>query len=121
MKYVVTLILPVLFFSCKSKDDLPRGILKPAKMQEVFWDYIRTDVYTTEYLKKDSNKNAVTENLKLQEQLFKLHRVTREEFYKSYTYYSNHKDLMTKMLDSLIARREREKPKPKPVNKEPTQ
>ena len=120
MRYVVTFIFSVIFFSCKSKDDLPKGILKPGKMQDVFWDYIRSDVYTTEYLKKDSNKNAVSENLKLQEQLFKIHNVTREEFYRSYTYYSNHKDLMTKMLDSLIAKREREKPKPKPVKKSPS-
>lgn len=115
MKNVLLIFISAMLFSCRSKNDLPAGILKPQKMQEVFWDYIRADVYTTEYLKNDSNKNVVMENLKLQEKIFKLHHTTREDFYKSYTWYSNHKELMTRMLDSMIAVNKRASNQGKPA------
>jgi hypothetical protein len=115
MKYLSLIILLCLFGSCTSKNDLPRGILEPNKMRDVFWDYIRADVYATEYLKKDSSVNAVTENLKLQEKVFKLHKTTKEQFYKSYTYYSNHKELMGALMDSIISKNQQEKTKTKPA------
>ena len=111
MKYFLLFSLSGLLFSCTGKNDLPGGILKPREMQEVFWDYIRVDVYTTEFIKKDSSKNAVLENLKLQDKLFKLHHTSREQFYQSYTWYSNHRSLMRTMIDSVVAKVQREKPK----------
>jgi hypothetical protein len=83
--------------------------MKPQKMEEVLWDYIRADIYANEYIKRDTNRNAVIENLQLQDKIFKLHHTTREEFYKSYTYYSNRKELMTSMIDSMVAKKQREK------------
>jgi len=117
MRYFLLIFLSAVVFSCTNKDDLPEGVLKPEKMQAVFWDFIRADVYTTEFLKNDSTKNAKVENLKLQDKLFKLHNTTREQFYKSYTWYSNHKELMTTMLDTMIARKEREKSTIKSITK----
>ena len=113
MRYFLLFFISILFFSCTGKNELPKGILKPVKMQDVFWDYIRADVYTTEYIKKDSSKNAAIENLKLQDKVFRLHHTSREEFYKSYTWYSNHKELMRAMVDSMTARKLRETPKKK--------
>ena len=111
MKYLVTFFLSAFIFSCTGKNDLPSGILKPKKMQEVFWDYIRADVYTTNFIKPDSLKIPVVENLKLQSSIFKLHHVTKEEFYNSYIYYSNHRELMTAMIDSMIVKQQGLKPK----------
>ena len=102
MKNVLLIFITGIIFSCTGKNDLPSGILAPKKMQDVFWDYIRADVYSTEFLKKDSNKNVVLENLKLQEKIFKLHNTTREEFYRSYSWYLDHKELMTIVMDSII-------------------
>ena len=87
-------------------------------MQDVFWDYIRADIYAYQYIKKDSSKNAAIENLKLQDKVFRLHHTSREEFYKSYTWYSNQKELMKTMLDSMIARKNRENSKVKQVQKD---
>ncbi|MEP7166308.1 MAG: DUF4296 domain-containing protein [Ferruginibacter sp.] len=117
MRYFVLLFLSILVFSCKGKNDAPGGILKPDKMQEVFWDYIRADIYASEYLKRDSGKNAVIENLKLQDKVFKLHHTSREVFYKSYNWYANHKELMKTMLDSMVAKKQREKTKASPLLK----
>lgn len=114
MKNLVLLAFSVLIFSCSAKDDVPKGILKRDKMQEVLWDIIRADVYTTAFIKHDSAGTEVIENLKLQAKIFKLHQVTKEDFYKSYTYYSNNKDKISLVLDSMIARHQN-KSRIKPV------
>ena len=76
-------------------------------MQEVFWDFIRTDVYANEIMRRDFTKNVELENAKLQMQVFKLHKVTREEFYKSYEYYLKHEQLMKSMLDTMLVRQQK--------------
>jgi hypothetical protein len=96
----------ILLFSC-SKSRLPAGILKPEKMQAVFWDFIRADVYANEYIRRDSSKNVDLENIKLQQQVFKLHKVTKEEFYRSYDYYLKHPALMGGMMDTMLVRRQK--------------
>ena len=107
MNRVLTIALVgALFFSC-SKSKLPSGILKPEKMQEVFWDFIRADVYANEIIRLDSTKNVELENAKLQAQVFQLHKVSKEEFYKSYEYYLRHQQLMKSMVDTMMVRQQR--------------
>lgn len=84
---------------------LPRG-----KMEAVLWDIIRVDVFTQNFIKKDSIKDPVTENLQLQEQVFARHQVSKMDFYKSYDYYINHSDLMKIILDSMSAKATRDRP-----------
>lgn len=96
----------LLIFSC-SKSKIPEGILKPEKMQAVFWDYIRADVFTNEFIKKDSAKNIQIENARLQQQVFKLHNTTKETFYKSYEYYLQHQGLMKDMMDTMMVRQQK--------------
>jgi hypothetical protein len=115
MRYVILIILSGFIFSCTNKNKIPTGILKPEKMQDVFWDYLRADVYTTDHVRKDSNRNAVLENIRLQDKIFKLHQTSREQFDKSFTWYTNHRELMTNMIDSMVARKQREIGKTKPV------
>jgi hypothetical protein len=104
-----------LLTSCVNKSDPPPGILKPEKMQAVLWDVIRADAFTSEFIKKDSAKNAVAENLKLQQQIFAIHKITKTEFYSSYDYYKKSTSVFKAMLDSMIAKSERSNFKIKPV------
>lgn len=89
--------------SCGNKSELPPEILKPGKMQAVLWDIIRADAFTTEYIKRDSAKNDVEENLKLQQQIFAMHRVSKDEFYKSFDYYKKNSGLLTTIMDSMVS------------------
>ncbi|MEP6674391.1 MAG: DUF4296 domain-containing protein [Ferruginibacter sp.] len=104
----------LLFFSCKS--GIPSGILKPEKMQTVMWDIIRADVFTENFIAKDSAKNMSAENIKLQNQIFAINSVSREDYYKSYEYYKKHPVVMTAILDSISQRviRDRDKIIPAP-------
>src|SRR5207248_903393 len=81
--------------------DLPKGVLPTEKMEAVVWDMIQADQYYHEYGLKDSlKKNVKLERLKLYERVFQMHQITREQFSKSYAYYSSHPKLMQTVFDS---------------------
>ncbi len=100
------LALLVLFCSC-SGSDVPNGILPPEKMQAVLWDFIRADIFANEFVRRDTSKNADIENIRLQQQVFKLHKVTKKEFYDSYDYYLKHQAIMRGMMDTMVNRQQR--------------
>lgn len=104
MKNLLPFLLSLLFFSC-SENKIPKGVLPPAKMNDVLWDYFNADAFTTDFISKDSTKNLAMENIKLQKEIFKTHHITREEFYTSYDYYIKHDDKMKVLLDSMIAKK----------------
>jgi hypothetical protein len=99
--------LVIILFSCSSKSTVPRGILEPKVMQSVFWDYIRADVYSRDFIKKDSSKNDTLENIRLQNRVFNYYKISREDFYRSYKYYSAHPELMRNMIDTMLANQNR--------------
>ncbi len=108
MKYfsLAIMLFALFLFSC-TKSKVPDGILKPEKMQAVFWDYMRADVFTNIFIKIDSAKNAEIENARLQQQVFALHKITKDEFYKSYQYYLNHQELMKELMDTIVVRQQK--------------
>ncbi|MEP6712786.1 MAG: DUF4296 domain-containing protein, partial [Ferruginibacter sp.] len=79
------------------------------KMQEVLWDYMKADAFTTDFISKDSSKKLPVENVKLQKEIFKIHHISKEDFYNSYNYYLKHDDEMKQMLDSMIARKTKDR------------
>jgi hypothetical protein len=109
MKISILFIGLVLMSSCEKKDKLPASVLKPKKMQAVLWDVIKADVFTAEFIKKDSSKNATAENQKLQQQIFAIHKVTRADFYTSYDYYKTNTAEFKKIIDSMVSQAERKK------------
>jgi hypothetical protein len=107
-KYIVVLCTFFLF-SCENKNSIPSGILKPQKMEIVLWDILRADVFAFDFIKKDTLKNPELENVILQQKIFAVHKISKEEFYKSYEFYKAHPNIMQPMLDSLISKATREK------------
>lgn len=104
----VWIAVTCVLFSCGTKEKLPAGVLPQDKMQAVFWDVIKAEVFTNEFIKKDSARNAVAENEKLQQQVFAMHKVSREDFYKSYDYYKAHSVAFKKIMDSMVVKAERD-------------
>lgn len=104
------LVLGLIFFiSCGNNEEMPAGILKPDKMQAVLWDVIQAEAFTEQFIKKDSSKDAVKENLKMQQEIFAVHHITKELFYKSYDYYKTNGTELKKILDSIIVQDDRKK------------
>ena len=88
---------------CSEKDSVPSDVLAREDMQNVLWDMIQADQYST-YLAKDSGRIDIKlENMRLYDQVFQLHHVSREKFTKSYKYYMAHPELTQALMDSLLA------------------
>ena len=110
MKRVV-IIIALSFVSLLSCNDnaLPKGLLPISKMKKVAWDIFQAEIFTQQYLKKDSLSNPVTSNSKLQNEIFRHHHITREIYYQSYNYYSKNPDLMKELMDSIMIHGEHER------------
>jgi hypothetical protein len=92
-------------------------------MENILWDMIQADQFSAMYLVKDSaHLNIKTENLRLYQEVFRLHQVSREDFRKSFQYYQDRPDLIKTVFDSLLSRGNRlrtesyNKPAPPPVS-----
>jgi hypothetical protein len=89
---------------CSDKNRIPSSILSREKMEDVLWDMIQADQYSA-YLAKDSaHADLKLERLRLYDQVFLLHGVSRETFHKSYDYYLAHPELTQKLFDSLLSK-----------------
>jgi len=83
---------------------MPADILGMEKMQAVYWDYMRADVFANEFVRRDSSKNVPVESARLQQKVFELHKITKETFYKSYDYYLRKPVLLKELLDTMLVR-----------------
>jgi hypothetical protein len=98
------MLLGFLFFSCLQKEKKP-NVLPENKMREVMWDMMRADQYVSDLVSKDSSRNKKNESIKLYDEIFHIHKVTRGQFKKSLDYYSSQPDLFQPIIDSLAKRK----------------
>lgn len=103
MKQVLATGFIILFFStgCTNQYKIPGDILPKDKMEKVLWDMILADRFSASFLVKDSTKNIKEETFKMYEQVFSIHKITRQEFVKSFKFYLERPDISQVMLDSL--------------------
>jgi hypothetical protein len=93
-----------LFVGCAGKNTIPPGVLPQKKMQAILWDLMRADQFLNEYvLNKDSSLNKKTESQKYYQQIFAIHKISREEFQYSFSFYKMHPVLFKPILDSISA------------------
>jgi hypothetical protein len=105
MRIIAGLLAVVVLVGCAGKDKIPSGILPKEKMEDVLWDIIQADQYSALYLAKDSARiNLKMEDLRLYQQVFRLHQISREDFRKSFKYYEDRPGLIRTVFDSLLSR-----------------
>lgn len=107
MRTVFLFFFALLFLTgCKKKNSVPDNVLPPAKMQALLWDMMRADQFLTEYvLSRDTAKKKDAESIKLYEQIFSFHQVSKEEFQKSFEFYQFHPEHLKVILDSITKRK----------------
>jgi len=109
MKLGSWLIVPVLFaLGCTNPGHIPGKIIPKDSMRNILWDMMLVDQYSVNYLIKDSS-HVKHETMKLYQQVFDLHRVTKAEFDESYTFYLEHPNISAIMFDSLAAMANRQR------------
>ena len=106
---LVSIIFCIGMFACKRKsadEPLPVQVMK-----RVMWDMMKADEWYLTASLKDSSLVKKKANLKMYDQIFALHTVTKDQFYKSYHYYEAHPMEMRTLVDSIdqFAQRERSK------------
>ena len=104
MRTFLCFLLSVLLISC-AKKERKGDVLSPNKMRDVMWDMIRADQYVSDLLFKDSTIKKKDESIKLYEEVFHVHKITRDEFKRSLDYYSSRPDLFRPIIDSLAKRK----------------
>jgi len=93
--------------ACKSKEQpLPIN-----DMKVIMWDLMKADEWFTVRSSKDSTLLKKNEHIRLYEQVFLIHGVTRTKFYTSYAHYEAHPGEMKTLLDSVNLYSERERQK----------
>lgn len=104
--------------SCTDKDKIPAGVLPKDKMQKVLWDVIQAERFRETFI-RDSSKDLKAETFKLYAQVFEIHKVSKDEFVKSYKFYMSRPDIARDMFDSLASKANRVREdmyKPKPID-----
>ena len=114
MRFFFLLILGFVFFSCTDKD---KKIISSSEMKVILWDMTCADELANQMAVKDSTLKKKKQNIKLYEQVFAVHNITKEAFYNSFAYYEAHPDQYKILLDSVTAYGKREKIKAEPKSK----
>jgi precorrin-4 methylase len=107
----------MMIVSCRAgskKDVLPVNTMK-----QVVWDMMKADEWFLRSSLKDSLAKKNREDIRLYEQVFAIHHITREQFYRSYRYYEAHPVQFKELLDSIehLSSREQQKMIKKPVTR----
>lgn len=92
--------------SCTDKDKIPKGVMGKEKMEKVLWDMIQAERFRETFI-RDSSKDLKAETFKLYAQVFEIHKVSKDEFIKSYKFYMSRPDIARDMFDSLATRANR--------------
>ena len=105
MNFRLAIFILVLFGACSDANDVPRKIIGMEDMEKIIWDMVQADQFSIQYLKKDSARlNVRQETMKIQDEVFQIHHVSKEKFQESLRFYLSHPDLTKTLFDSLSAK-----------------
>ena len=88
--------------SCKGKNK-KMEVLPFDTVKVVMWELLSADQLNEMFVIKDSALKKTKNNLKLYQQVFFIHHITKEQFYFSYQYYEQHPDKFKILMDSVSA------------------
>ncbi|SKA19971.1 DUF4296 domain-containing protein [Sediminibacterium ginsengisoli] len=105
--YISFFLAGMMMISCNSSAE--KDILPVDSMKVVMWDMLKADEWYVHLTRKDSTLKKQREDIRLYEQVFLIHGITREQYYKSYRYYETHPVKFKQLLDSVDQLASREK------------
>lgn len=108
MKRIGLILLSVFLVACSAKENVPNNVLPDNKMKVVLWDIMRAQFLAQHKAGQDSTINLDAETKVLTEKVFAVHKITSQDFDRSYNWYTAHPDKLQVMLDSLYTQKQRE-------------
>ncbi|HET9056221.1 MAG TPA: DUF4296 domain-containing protein [Chitinophagaceae bacterium] len=111
MNKVISFIFIFIFIACSGRPRIPKDVIKPEKMMLVMADVLKADALSEEKTRTitDSTVRKEVEIAKYYKQVFDIHNISKDDFFKSYNYYLQHPDIYKIILDSVNNRNERER------------
>ena len=95
-------VLYLLGTACKKKNAVPGGIIQQKQMQAIMWDMMRADQFVTDYIiNRNPGANRAAESFRYYQQIFAMHKVSRDQFENSFTWYNDHPDMFKEIMDSV--------------------
>jgi hypothetical protein len=70
-------------------------------LKVIVWDLLNAEEFNNVLITKDSTLRNSKNNLKLYQQVFYIHHISKEQFYNSYEFYQEHPDRFKLLMDSV--------------------
>lgn len=86
---------------CSGGNELPADVIAMKPMQRIVWDMIQADEAATQQSFGDSTLNLKQASFRMYDQVFAIHKVSREQFFKSYRYYQGRPDLYRRLMTGV--------------------
>lgn len=93
----------LLFVACSDKNSIPKGIIKPGKMEKVMWDMFMAQAWAQQAAVKDSTIHVSDKVKEFSQYAFDINQITEKEFVSSYNWYLKNPGRLKPILDSLSA------------------
>lgn len=102
LKSIVAFLLISVFISCGKKTvSIPSDVLPKKQMIEVMTDVQLAEAAKDVAMSEDKTKNTIQEYYAF---IFNKHRITKEQFQKSFDFYKTHPELMEEIYSEVINR-----------------
>src|SRR6476661_9322105 len=109
-------LLVSFFVIACSQREIPKDVLSQKKMQAVLWDVLLADEAAEFYIQQDSAINALEKHADLYQQVFQIHKISKEDFKRSLQFYESHPNLLKPVFDSLQKKSEKITSTERPVS-----
>ena len=96
----IGLIALLFLFSCTKKTQVPKDVLPPAQMEKLVLDLMEAD----ELVLRKSIDSTASDSFNrgvVYTAVFNQHKISKEDFRKSFSYYESHPELLKIVLDSI--------------------
>ena len=109
MRWLAGWLIIVIIAGCVNNDKIPKGIIDKPKMEKILWDMLEADRFVANFImtKEGDSATKKLQATEMYEQVFRLNKISRDEFLKSYKFYLGRPDITKVMFDSISARADR--------------
>lgn len=112
MRWITGWLIILVLSGCTDNKKIPPGVISQPRMEKILWDMMQADRYVASFIVPDKRDDSAIKKEKaavLYEQVFRLNKISKEEFLKSYRFYLGRPDLTKVMFDSIAARADRKR------------
>ncbi len=94
------IVISFLLMACGNENKIPKDVIEPKKMLPIVWDLTKAETFWENRKYRDSTltKDSL---YTLYSRVFALHKISKVQFYKSFSWYQKHPANNRALLDSL--------------------